>query len=493
MTILKQPFIEKNIKGRPYITVSAKGIANGLSNIPNDGADFGPDTPGTQTSGIQEALNTNLPIILAPGTYNLYSELVPDEILEIKGLEFGIPPNGSLITPDRGVVLKQNTAGNAIIHVKKPLKSLIIDGISGICATGAHGLWIDAETYLNSNPPQSFGEATMAFGFDLKNIYIYGVDANHYAFWFENIVTGQIGSLYGQGGGFTKFRSYMPSGTPAGSYDFGNIGIYGYWQHQVAISPNVDVMSFDAITNQSGATTAINNIVGAVALDLMVSVPLGGNLIYAQPMSGNTGALSIETFYILVGDLAGGHGNYPINGNSIGIVPVGGDWPSWVTFPNGTLNFNWAGRLILEPGLNNPAIIGTTHGSAISITNSTYFTGGTIAFSGTAGQQFRTNPYAPNTLTLPANPPVSGTVYQNTTGTNIYIYLPVTFAASVASTFTPAVGPSNPPVNLPSETTPSNTTGFTRTYVLRVPAGWYYSFTISGSGSSFGTATVIGE
>ena len=48
-----------------YITVSAKGIANGLSNEPNDGADFGPDTynpnytgsgiPYTQTSGIQEA------------------------------------------------------------------------------------------------------------------------------------------------------------------------------------------------------------------------------------------------------------------------------------------------------------------------------------------------------------------------------------------------------------------------------------------------------
>ncbi len=37
------------------ITISSKGIANGLSTIPNDGADFGPDTPRTQTIGIQEA------------------------------------------------------------------------------------------------------------------------------------------------------------------------------------------------------------------------------------------------------------------------------------------------------------------------------------------------------------------------------------------------------------------------------------------------------
>jgi len=56
-------------KKLPYITVSAKGISNGLSTIINDGADFGPDTylntssknrigpPYSQTSGIQEAIN----------------------------------------------------------------------------------------------------------------------------------------------------------------------------------------------------------------------------------------------------------------------------------------------------------------------------------------------------------------------------------------------------------------------------------------------------
>ena len=52
--------------GVPEITVSAKGIANGLSTEYNDGYDFGPDSynpsvtsgvPLTQTSGIQEAWN----------------------------------------------------------------------------------------------------------------------------------------------------------------------------------------------------------------------------------------------------------------------------------------------------------------------------------------------------------------------------------------------------------------------------------------------------
>ena len=59
----------KNIRGKPYITVSAKGMINGLSNIPNDGADFGPDTTKgatalgqyggtyTDTYGWQETFN----------------------------------------------------------------------------------------------------------------------------------------------------------------------------------------------------------------------------------------------------------------------------------------------------------------------------------------------------------------------------------------------------------------------------------------------------
>lgn len=39
------------------ITVSRRGIANSLSTRYNDGLMFGPDTPGTTTSGLQEALN----------------------------------------------------------------------------------------------------------------------------------------------------------------------------------------------------------------------------------------------------------------------------------------------------------------------------------------------------------------------------------------------------------------------------------------------------
>ena len=59
-----------------YISVSARGIVNGLSNQPNDGADFGPDTynpnysgsgiPYTSSTGLLEAWNYAFPIQEVP-------------------------------------------------------------------------------------------------------------------------------------------------------------------------------------------------------------------------------------------------------------------------------------------------------------------------------------------------------------------------------------------------------------------------------------------
>ena len=42
--------------GKTALTISPVGTAQGFPT--NNNADFGPDTPGTTTSGIQEAINT---------------------------------------------------------------------------------------------------------------------------------------------------------------------------------------------------------------------------------------------------------------------------------------------------------------------------------------------------------------------------------------------------------------------------------------------------
>ncbi|MEM4067339.1 MAG: hypothetical protein QXV17_10830 [Candidatus Micrarchaeaceae archaeon] len=106
----------KILKGKPYITVSAKGISNGLSNIPNGGADFGPDTllgasssnqygpPYTQTSGIQEAWNYAIATAsgnfpnqsnIKPGSYWMKPILLLEGIFELQQKVF--------ISPDKPI------------------------------------------------------------------------------------------------------------------------------------------------------------------------------------------------------------------------------------------------------------------------------------------------------------------------------------------------------------------------------------------------------
>jgi hypothetical protein len=69
------------VPGRQALTVSAAGVALASSPILNAGADFGPDTPGTSTSGIQEAMNAasatgRSKVSLLPGVYNINKNIV---------------------------------------------------------------------------------------------------------------------------------------------------------------------------------------------------------------------------------------------------------------------------------------------------------------------------------------------------------------------------------------------------------------------------------
>jgi len=124
--------LQKNVRGKPYITVSAKGIANGLSDIPNDGADFGPDTPVTYTSGILEAVN--------------YQQQNGGEIKLLPG-RFIISPNAPLtqvsssnilgyleyaVIPLSGQAIVNNTPNNVL--------SFNISGVAGDINSGGEGV-----------------------------------------------------------------------------------------------------------------------------------------------------------------------------------------------------------------------------------------------------------------------------------------------------------------------------------------------------------------
>jgi hypothetical protein len=69
------------IPGASAVTVGALGLANGGSLLPNNGSQFGPDTPGTTTCGIQEALNAafatgTLTVQLESGLFPVSSQIL---------------------------------------------------------------------------------------------------------------------------------------------------------------------------------------------------------------------------------------------------------------------------------------------------------------------------------------------------------------------------------------------------------------------------------
>ena len=100
--------------------------------------------------------------------------------------------------------------------------------------------------------------------------------------------------------------------------------------------------------------------------------------------------------------------------------------------------------------------------------------------------------YPSLTGSLSTSSPVSGTVYRNTTGQPITILMPVTYnpTSTEAATMTPALGSTSTPGSLPDESEPAGSVvGKAHSYFLRVPAGWYYSFTTVNA--TLGTAQII--
>jgi len=104
----KIPF--RLVKGKPSVVVSAKGMSNGLSDIYNDGADFGPDTmlgatapdqygpPYTNTSGIQEAINYVFnqgggEIVLGEGVFEMDADYVKQQGTTTNGHVINVPYN----------------------------------------------------------------------------------------------------------------------------------------------------------------------------------------------------------------------------------------------------------------------------------------------------------------------------------------------------------------------------------------------------------------
>ncbi|MEM3862204.1 MAG: hypothetical protein QW203_06975 [Thermoplasmatales archaeon] len=451
------------LRGKPYVTVSAKGISNGLSNIPNDGADFGPDTPGTTTGGIMEAKEA------LPKVQNQYTlRMVPSGTIEI---HFGgypikmtspiifyddefinlISPDGfsqPIQPPNKPTVYIENTTGDPafIMYPNPTVPSTAgvdlgngifrMDGISFMNTTSTgNGIFV-----FKRNPGGCYPNPSMFIG-GVISVY----DASEENFPLFIVTNGNDDDIH--------------------IYDLTVVGATIPTANMVTISANHVIVGMLHAFSLTSTSSTPNYGQG-----FMVNLGAGGNM--------HIGVLDCFSY--------GANGVLNIGSNT-GVD--GGDTAVIDEFYDET-----------------SGVVGNADGGNGSFENHADLFIGTISAAGGAFTKIQphnvpvkigasSKPSLTNNLlpspTLTANPPVSGTVYQNTNLYDIRIYLPAYATTSgTAGSVAIALGSTSTPSTIGTKfINGSTSSSATEIIELVVPGGWYYEFTATGV--TFGTATVF--
>ena len=568
-------------KKLPYITVSAKGISNGLSTVFNDGADFGPDTylgattknrlgpPYTQTSGIQEAINyarsfannntAYLPEIhLAQGTYLVHQPIylkftstnIPPEVNGITNFSNVLPPiligsgntNGMENFTPSGTIIKAASDfpnGEYLYALLLPttpwfsgmtepqwvggqLRNIIFN-----CNNLAAG--VDLQQFTEGiveqlairtptvpNPvitqaPDSTGQSFQTGAF----VHAATTNAGAYVLLNQiqirgNSYEGPTQSYYEDGfvlngGIITGINLWVSDGCQR--YGFNLSGKVGTPRFPITlISPQCDMgpttwtgsvpSTFPASPQSAGYYLAPGAVVHIY--DNSTYTGAAGNYPYIFNGSiPNEGGGNEYSFLYIHG------GHYQATGNQYVIITSALS----TVVENATFTYDST-----QNGIFQAIYVDNIKNTVQTFKNITYFDRNTSTpsvppysltwgigvwysiihidpFFDNQGRYF--GGYPPS---LSANPPASGTVYQNTNPIKIRITQPV-YATTSGTDGSVAVAmgytnTSTAPIptlytKLISGSTSSNAT---ETIILEVPAGWYYSFT--GTGVTFDTATV---
>ena len=434
--------------GVPEITVSAKGVANGLSTEYNDGYDFGPDSydpnstasiPYTQTSGIQEAWNYCIihkigKIKLLSGNFVINSPLYllfDREIITIEGsLNYGYDLSS---TTNMSVIVNKTSGTTPYVQIGSTSGSTagIPFGLNGIGFLG--------------NNSSSDGIVTV----------------NTQNFW-NNVNTANFSSQYGVriigAGNLHIFRDCWINGdtSVSGNSVFRVDGIDTVTSYTIN-GTVIDVQGRPEIympgTQIAGEIASYST--GTVGLDIADANLFGSPYLHIR---------NVETL-ILDENAYSGAGNQNVIST---LYPE--NFTTLIT-ANGVSKSSW---LILQTNIGS------------SLTQSANFSNGNIV-------RIIPNPIITLSPTLSANPPVSDTVYQNTNPYDIEIDLPsYASTAGTAGYVTLAKGSTSTPTSIGNQYVSGDTSDTSEQIIrLRVPAGWYYSFTASGV--TFGTASVFAE
>ena len=450
--------------------VTSKGIVNGLSVLPNDGQDWGPDTtkgataPGqyggtyTVTSGIQDAVK----YVFAHGGGKIF---LINGIYTMQG-DPTTSPSG-LNTTHSYIWLPYVPNGQVYIPIE-------IEGEAAV----SHYLNVNTESY---SPPQN-------------GVIIYQENNNDST--YQSIIAAD-----GPATPSLNFSQIIPIlrnitvRTQAGQswigfnfYDSGTF--YGY-----NITADKDESASDPTMPVQQSNIS----------DVGILLPGGGNEAgiglfspyvfgYYTGIQFTTHAY-IEDFYMLecyeaILITSGSHANY-LNGQwqwcPYGIVGSGGENPTYgildIEDSSGSPAPSWTAPIAQFTNLVGKFLIHQVASNVGVIHN-------IIVQNATSVRYEFIDGYKP-TPTLSANPPVSGTAYQNTNPYDIRLKIPVTYSPTSTAAATLATGTSTSSTVTTSTKVsyPAGiTTGIINTYEMVVQAGQYFELVVTNA--TIGTVEV---
>ena len=466
----------KNIRGKPYITVSAKGMINGLSNIPNDGADFGPDTtlnatsprqygaPYTKTSGIQEAqnyLSKGGHIVLGNGDFYIYDTItISNNNIIISGAGFQEYTSGSLAAESGTRIVLGNNVNKTMISItgyKYLFENFEINGNSpNNTTTGLYGIYAAA--------------SDLGMDLHLRTMYVMQVNGigvySNSGFYTETLITEGNASwgLYLDGQGGWLVSGYLSYADGGGAYlgcnytNISNILISG------SGTAGLPLLKITGGNNTISNVTLDSTMPGVTTYPALILVTGRSNQIRGINIAESPATTCIS---ITSGGFNQFIGIYLDSGNPTYFVEDTSDgsntFSSIYLLTSSSLTFSKISTSLFQDNISDVHAYSNVSGEAIDVLSPVFGT----------------------------NPPGSGINYQNNNSYTIRLKIPVTYSPTSTAAATLATG-----ISVDSTVTTSTkvsipagaTTGEILTYEMDVPAGWFFELVVTNA--TIGTVEV---
>ena len=465
--------------------VTPKGIVNGLSVLPNDGQDWGPDTtkgatapgqygaPYTTTTGVQEGINkatsSGYSVELLSGQFAISSTITISKGVTIHGQgvfsyrTFNQYPLGNTsadpLIYETSTVIVNNTTSDAI-DITVNYEAVNLDNFV-ILMKQAGG------TGIKCSPSDTTTQVGMVYSHWGTVIAYSEVSAgSNYAFWFDNCGNNTFDNLQSDNMLIMHVNSISSASTGNSTFIF----VFGQ-----PPSTNTDnALKIEATSSNGNLTNLIyfEHIEMNVGNPTHHSIYLGTNVQYIIVSflfvgTSTTSSLVLNNAGILYINYINNNGGTFSNSGNLTINTV--NISAAATFDNSYI-------LFIYKGLGN--------GGTVTISNTNYAKIG-------IDPRYYSYSYLPQ-ATISTNPPASDTSYSNNMPYDIRLKIPVTYNPTSTEAATLATGTvinggtmaTSTKVSIPA----GATAGQILTYEMIVPTG--YAFKLIATNATIGTVEV---